>query len=467
MLLQISKSPRFDKKLRSKIWPEMMMDEDNHEPDFPLHLISRSMLLDTISRNSDIKTIKKKPTIDDFEYFHKAIGPIIEIANIFGIFPIYGSRSPSPSMLSFKMRSFKSYYAIAVCVILGIFSFISIVHMMTVLQSSVLSLQEGISAATAGAVFYSDSFIGAVIFYFLSPKWTKLQQEWRLMEQQLDSYKENNSTCPPLRRKFTIITFIVLFFAIIEHIMSLIVNCTQIDGQSSSSNMTFERYIEAYTVKSHGFIISIDYSLGLGIVCFIASKFATFIWNFTDLFLILVSTGIAERYKYLNKNVLSSIENKKFDFNWLDLREKYAMLSSLVKEVDSVLAPVIVLSFFNNLYFICLQLLNGLSSNEKTAFDILYLFGSFIFLVGRTVAVTLSAARIYDQSRMVLPAIFNCPASSYNIETERLQHQLSTDEIALTGMKFFSITRNFMLAVAGAIVTYEVVLLQFNASMKS
>lgn len=64
MLLQISKSPRFDKNLRSKVWPEMMMDEDNHEPAFPLHLISRSMLLDTISQNNDIKSFKKKPTVD-------------------------------------------------------------------------------------------------------------------------------------------------------------------------------------------------------------------------------------------------------------------------------------------------------------------------------------------------------------------------------------------------------------------
>lgn len=85
--------------------------------------------------------LKVKNYSQDFEYFHKAIGPIIRIANIFGIFPIYGSQSPSPSMLSFKRRSFKSYYAFAVCVILGIFSFISIVHMMRVLQSSALSLQ--------------------------------------------------------------------------------------------------------------------------------------------------------------------------------------------------------------------------------------------------------------------------------------------------------------------------------------
>lgn len=32
-------------------------------------------------------------------------------------------------------------------------------------------------------------------------------------------------------------------------------------------------------------------------------------------------------------------------------------------------------------------------------------------------------------------------------KAQRLQYQLATDEVALTGLRFFSITRNFMLAV--------------------
>lgn len=35
----------------------------------------------------------------------------------------------------------------------------------------------------------------------------------------------------------------------------------------------------------------------------------------------------------------------------------------------------------------------------------------------------------------------------YLLQTERLIYLLTTDDIALTGMRFFSITRNFMLAV--------------------
>lgn len=35
----------------------------------------------------------------------------------------------------------------------------------------------------------------------------------------------------------------------------------------------------------------------------------------------------------------------------------------------------------------------------------------------------------------------------YHLQTERLIYQLTTDDVALTGMHLFRITRNFMLAV--------------------
>lgn len=45
---------------------------------------------------------------------------------------------------------------------------------------------------------------------------------------------------------------------------------------------------------------------------------------------------------------------------WRKSRETYNMLASLTRDFDEFLSPVILLSFANNLYFICLQLLNSL-----------------------------------------------------------------------------------------------------------
>ena len=47
-------------------------------------------------------------------------------------------------------------------------------------------------------------------------------------------------------------------------------------------------------------------------------------------------------------------------------------------------------------------------------------------------------------------------------EVKRFNEEVANDMIALSGMKFFYLTRNLVLSVAGTIVTYELVLIQFH-----
>jgi len=75
-----------------------------------------------------------------------------------------------------------------------------------------------------------------------------------------------------------------------------------------------------------------------------------------------VATGLAERYKVLNKEMMNSTSKSRAkSIDWSEYRADYAALSSMVKKVDNDVSPIIFLSFANNLYFICMQLLNGLS----------------------------------------------------------------------------------------------------------
>lgn len=46
---------------------------------------------------------------------------------------------------------------------------------------------------------------------------------------------------------------------------------------------------------------------------------------------------------------------------WKKIREDYVALSELVVTADKIMGPIIFLSFSNNLYFICAQLLNGVT----------------------------------------------------------------------------------------------------------
>ncbi|XP_072755740.1 gustatory receptor for sugar taste 64e isoform X2 [Anoplolepis gracilipes] len=400
---------------------------------------------------------------NDPESFQCAIGPILRFAQLFGVLPVSRINAPTPLKLNFKKFSFLTAYCISITVMVLVMAILAIMHMIKTLNSTTFEMQGGITAATAGAVFYGNSVIGLIIFFWLSPRWVTLQRDWRAMEQFIDSNKMER---PKLRWRFYLITASILLLALVEHLLSIAVNSKNYDWSGKTENSTFQNFLQIYCMSSHAFIMDdLSYNLALGIYIFIIAKLATFTWNFTDIFVMLVATGLAERYKSLNKVVVASaLKHRTMD--WCGIREDYATLSCMVKKVDNNMSPIILLSFGNNLYFICLQLLNGLSkSADSTIVNDIYFFGSFLFLIGRTVVVTLLTARINDQSKVALPALYTCSASTYNTETERLVYQLTTDDITLTGMRFFSITRNFMLAVAGAIVTYEVVLLQFNVSM--
>ncbi|XP_066583615.1 gustatory receptor for sugar taste 64e-like isoform X2 [Prorops nasuta] len=392
----------------------------------------------------NVTPMKAANETEDSESFHNAIRGILVTAQIFGILPVSGVRSTTPLKLSYTLLSFRSAYALIILSMILLMAVISVLHMIKTLNTDTFSMHGGITTATAGAVFYGNSLISNLLFFRLSPRWVPLQRDWRAMESYLDSNKTGR---PKLRWKFTMISCTVLLLALAEHILSICNNTIKFEW--SKSNLTFQNFLEVYCTASHSFILNIlNYNYALGIFLFLISKVATFTWNFTDLFVMLISTGLAERYKSLNKWMISYSSKDRHLINWRELREDYAILSSMVKKVDNEISPIILLSFANNLYFICLQLLNGLSPDDGNFVGSLYFFSSFAFLIGRTVAVTLFTARIHDQSKLALPTLYNCAAASFDAETQRLQYQLTTDDISLTGLRFFSITRNFMLAVS-------------------
>jgi gustatory receptor len=55
--------------------------------------------------------------------------------------------------------------------------------------------------------------------------------------------------------------------------------------------------------------VVMDYSLATAIISLITNFIATFTWNFTDLFIILVSLALSERFRLLNE-YLDSVRGK-------------------------------------------------------------------------------------------------------------------------------------------------------------
>ncbi|CAG9840142.1 unnamed protein product [Diabrotica balteata] len=94
----------------------------------------------------------------------------------------------------------------------------------------------------------------------------------------------------------------------------------------------------------------------------------------------------------------------------------------------------------------------------------IYFIFSFVHIIFKIVCVSLYAAWINDESLEPANILNSVSSSCYNTEVKRLLMQIGFDNVALTGCRLFKITRGIILSIAGAVVTYELVLIQFNSA---
>ncbi|KAF5297658.1 hypothetical protein FQA39_LY11989 [Lamprigera yunnana] len=189
----------------------------------------------------------------------------------------------------------------------------------------------------------------------------------------------------------------------------------------------------------------------------------TFTWNYMDLFIMLISTALAQKFVSVNHQLRLGLINKSKDvLFWNKLKNNYILATNLCKTVDATVSDIVLLSFANNLFVILVQLFNSLKPSDNNVIGRIYFMYSFLFLIFRTSAVLLYAASVNDVSKVAVTMIMSTPPEVYNTAIERILFKIQGDPPVLTGKRFFHITRPLILHIAGAIVTYELVLLQFE-----
>ncbi|XP_049532443.1 gustatory receptor for sugar taste 64f-like [Anopheles darlingi] len=146
---------------------------------------------------------------------------------------------------------------------------------------------------------------------------------------------------------------------------------------------------------------------------------------------------------------------------WGEQRQRYRNVCDLVNTVDDHVSVITMLSISNNLFFICVQILNSLNS-RPTFVHTVYFWFNLIILIGRTLATAMFAAEVNDESKRPIEVLRSIPREGWCLEAKRFAEEVTTDVVALTGLKFFSMTRKLVLNVTGAIITYELVLIQFH-----
>ncbi|XP_029177346.1 gustatory receptor for sugar taste 64f-like isoform X2 [Nylanderia fulva] len=382
---------------------------------------------------------------------YASIRPIIMLAQCFSMLPMYGINKSDASYLRFTWRSPKILYTFIV-LLAGLF--------MTIFNTLRLFSTGLNSTKMTTFVFYFTSCVTGVLFVRLAWQWPCLALTWEKLERELaPRYRVISKTT--LATRFKIVTVVVMLLALVEHtaaVLSAYINaieCADFRGDADVIGTYFQsQFPQVFT--------RISYSLWKGIVVETINILSTFSWNFVDLFLSLLSMALADQFRQLNSRLYSVRGKAMPDWWWAEARSDYNHLATLTRRVDSHISTIVLLSFAIDLYFICIQLLFSFNPIRGLVRKIYFCF-SFGFLLARTTAVSLYAASIHDESLLPAPILYSVSGSSYSSEVSRFLTQVTTDNISLTGMKFFSVTRSLVLTIAGTIVTYELVLVQFNS----
>ncbi|XP_030761238.1 gustatory receptor for sugar taste 64e-like [Sitophilus oryzae] len=380
-------------------------------------------------------------------HFYDNIRFALILSQFFGLMPLQGI-SKNVQDVKFKWVSFRMVYAS--------------VHVGCVLAMAIacivkLAVYGFVIDETAVTCFYISNTFAAVHFIYLAMRWQGILKEFSYVEMSMRDYAVNKN----VRRTNILRATSFMFFGLIEHVFFILTNV-----QSSFTCENFKKYpVEIYFGSAFPqWFKLLGYTHWTAVLVEFTNIVSTFTWNFTDLFIILISVSLREKFNQISSRI-KQYKNPPTKF-WKEIREDYYKVSYLTKVVDVQIASLVLISFLNNIFFLCIQLYNSIKEREAII-ESVYFFYSFGFIVFRVVAVSLYSATLNEAARKPLKYLYSLPTENYTTDVSRLITQINYLPNGITGHGFFLITKNFLLQAAATVVTFELMIFQFSPAMKS
>ncbi|KAH8297673.1 hypothetical protein KR054_005220 [Drosophila jambulina] len=396
---------------------------------------------------------EKLPNYESLDLFHRAVYPFMFLAQCFAVMPLLGIRAPNPRRIRF---AYKSLPMIVTLIFMAATSTMFL-GMLTHL------LQIGISAKNfVGLVFFGCVLTAYVIFIRLARRWPPLIRYW--------TKTEIVFTRPPyeipkrnLARRVQLAALAIIGLSLGEHALYQVSAILSYKRRIQiCRNITAEATFDDYIQRNYDYVFQVlPYSPVVAAFILLINGACTFVWNYMDLFIMMISKGLSYRFEQITSRIRKLEHEEVAESTFIQIREHYVKMCELLEFVDSAISSLILLSCVNNLYFVCYQLLN-VFNKLRWPINYIYFWYSLLYLIGRTAFVFLTAADINEESKRGLGVLRRVSSRSWCVEVERLIFQMTTQTVALSGKKFYFLTRRLLFGMAGTIVTYELVLLQFD-----
>ncbi|KAK4880017.1 hypothetical protein RN001_008163 [Aquatica leii] len=246
---------------------------------------------------------------------------------------------------------------------------------------------------------------------------------------------------PSLKLRFKIASFAFLFVGVFEHLLYVYSAGIRV---VTANIKPHESFAQVYFVTVYdGFFDIFNYAHWKAIYVEFVALVTTFLWQFCDLFLVLMTSSLAERFRQINKYIL---EHKVLsEAEWRTIRKQYNKLSILSNLFNANLSGVIMLSFSANVYFISISLFQIL--NSRTTFEMFFVLFNVLFIMTHFLLVSMYSAWVYEESNAVISEISSLPLKNINHEVDRLLTQMAERDIGVWGGGLFQVTRTIVFTV--------------------
>ncbi|XP_055605242.1 gustatory receptor for sugar taste 64f-like [Uranotaenia lowii] len=259
-------------------------------------------------------------------------------------------------------------------------------------------------------MFFSINLMISIGFTILARRWPALMTEWTTVERSLPQQPQLAGLSQRNRRRVLIIMTVLILSALFEHALA------KPAGLYRAYKCGITDLLEAHLMQAFPEMFSfLPFSIPLGFAAQIITSWLTFYWNYVDLFIIVLCIGLRQNIQHVNEVILQSKDHYHSEKFWHDHWRHFQKASGLVHKLKKKMSYLVVVSFSNNTFFICIQLI-GVLKPAPGFIVAVYVWYSLGHLIIRMIFMTLYAADVYDESRRLLPLFRSIPNHQYNKE---------------------------------------------------
>ncbi|XP_023168135.2 gustatory receptor for sugar taste 61a [Drosophila hydei] len=392
--------------------------------------------------------------LEQLDTFHRAIRPYLCLAQVFGMMPLTNVLSRSPHLVKFQLRSCGTCFSLIFLLLGGL----------KTMRLATKLFQGGLNAKSMiSVVLFTSGIVICVNFISLARGWSRLIVPWTGIDI-IMLFPPYETMKYSLRRKLLITGCSMGCLTLLEHWLYYassysnfriqIVHC-----QPNITQIPFKGYM----MKEFADIFEmVPYNSIFIFYAFFLNGTFTFICNFMDTFIILISVGLSQRFQQMANRVLNAVKRYVPDAEWHEIRMHHILLCELMDLVEVNMSNIVLISCLSNIYFICNKLLT-IFTKLHYPINYAYFWYSLLYLLGRTCAVFMCASKIHEASLLPLRALSTVPSNCWTEEVQRFNHQLGSQYIGLSGLGLFHLTRRSFFGMITTLVYYEFMLLQLDA----